>query len=83
MEGILECSPRGKRAIHSHLFQDGKPNTALITEKVGFHLGLLSQKTAVIFWSQSSTELLPSEEQSPSRDGGVVVLVLEFAGEGH
>lgn len=79
--------------IHSHFFQDGKPNTALITEKVGFHLGLFRRDSAVMFWSwiQSS-----SEEQSPSRDGGasckakrlffqkysIVVLVLEFAGEG-
>lgn len=83
---------------YSHLFQDGKPNTALITEKVGFHLGLFRGDSAVTFWRwiQSTTELLPSEEQSPSRDGGmsfkakyllfqkysIVVSILEFAGEG-
>lgn len=71
---------------------------ALITEKVGLHLGLFRRDFAVRSWSwiQSTTELLPSEEQSPSRDGGVscktkyllfqkysiVVLRLQFAGEG-
>lgn len=37
--------------IHSHLFQDGKLNTALITEKVGFYLGLFRGDSAVMFWS--------------------------------
>lgn len=76
--------------IHSHLFQDGKLNTALITEKVGFYLGLFRGDSAVMFWSCFPLRNIPFQGWWGSckakyllfQKYSLVVSVLEFAGEG-